>query len=90
LKPFSNAVISASKVVNLIGVRALMQFSEAWRVLAMSCMVEDLVQKHRWTVSDYHRMGEAGIFHEDSRVELIDGGIIEMPPIGGNHAGTVS
>ena len=27
---------------------------------------------HRFTVDEYHRMGEAGVFHEDDRVELID------------------
>jgi Uma2 family endonuclease len=56
---------------------------------AMSTTAKDLVQKHRLTVGDYHRMGEVGIFHEDSRVELIEGEINEMPPIGSTHAGTV-
>jgi len=44
---------------------------------------------HRFTVDEYHRMGEAGIFHEDDRVELIDGQVVEMTPIGGRHAGCV-
>ena len=35
---------------------------------------------HRWTVAEYHRMAEVGLLHEDSRVELIDGEIIEMAP----------
>ena len=35
-------------------------------------------------------MGEAGIFTEDDRVELIDGEIVEMTPIGALHAGLVS
>src|SRR5438128_2006761 len=39
---------------------------------------------HRFTVDEYHRMGEAGVFHEDDRVELIDGQVLEMSPmIGG-------
>ncbi len=41
------------------------------------------------TVEDYHRMGEAGIFHEDERIELIDGEIIKMTPIGSRHASCV-
>ncbi len=45
--------------------------------------------RHRLTVWEFHRMGEAGIFHEDDRVELIDGEIIDMAPIGSRHAGTV-
>ena len=42
------------------------------------------------TVDDYYRMGEAGILTEDDRVELIEGQIIEMAPIGSDHAGTVN
>ena len=34
-------------------------------------------------------MGEAGIFAADTRVELIDGEIREMTPIGPSHAGVV-
>jgi hypothetical protein len=29
--------------------------------------------RHRFTVEEYRRMGEAGIFSDDDRVELIDG-----------------
>ena len=35
-------------------------------------------------------MGEAGIFNEDDRVELIDGDLIDMAPIGPRHAYTVN
>lgn len=43
----------------------------------------------RFTVDEYHRMGEAGILTEDDRVELLDGRIVEMSPIGPRHAGCV-
>src|SRR5262249_10512358 len=33
----------------------------------------------------YHCMGQAGILHEDERVELLEGEILEMTPIGGRH-----
>lgn len=44
---------------------------------------------HRFTVDEYHRMGQAGVFHEDDRVELIDGQVVEMSPIGPRHAACV-
>ena len=53
-------------------------------------LVLDAPHRHRLTVADYHRMGEAGILREDAHVELIDGEIIDMAPIGSLHAGTVS
>ncbi len=43
------------------------------------------IVRRRFTVHDYHRMGEAGILHEDDRVELIDGEIVEMAAIGTGH-----
>jgi Uma2 family endonuclease len=47
------------------------------------------ILKHRLKVADYHKMGEAGIFDEDARVELIDGELFDMPPIGSGHSGVV-
>jgi Uma2 family endonuclease len=44
---------------------------------------------YRFTVQDYHRMAEAGIFREDDRLELLEGEIVEMPPRGPGHAGGV-
>ena len=48
------------------------------------------VQKRLLSVADYHRMGEAGIFSLDERIELIEGEIITVPPIGPAHAGLVA
>jgi Uma2 family endonuclease len=48
-----------------------------------------LLKTHRFTVDEYHRMGEAGIFSEDDRVELLAREIVDMSPIGPLHAGTV-
>jgi Uma2 family endonuclease len=44
------------------------------------------VRRHRFTVEEYQKMGEAGIIHEDDRVELIDGEVLEMSPISWRHA----
>ena len=43
----------------------------------------------RWTRAEYYRMEELGWFH-DQRVELIDGEIIQMSPIGSRHAACVA
>jgi Uma2 family endonuclease len=49
-----------------------------------------LPERYRFSIEQYHRMGEAGILNEDSRVELIEGGIIKMAPIGSEHAAVVN
>lgn len=46
--------------------------------------------RHRLTVSDFYRMSEAGILGRGARLELIDGEIIDMSPIGVLHAALVN
>jgi Uma2 family endonuclease len=55
----------------------------------MPSAAHDICQRHRLTVGEYYRMGETGILPQDARVELVEGEIIDMPPIGSPHAGTV-
>ena len=43
--------------------------------------------RHRLSVEAFHRMIEAGVFKEDDHVELIEGELCQMPPIGPSHAG---
>jgi Uma2 family endonuclease len=50
----------------------------------------DICRRHRLTVADYYRMGEVGILPPEARVELIEGEVIDMPPIGSFHAGKVN
>ena len=45
--------------------------------------------RHHFTVAEYERMGQVGIFSEDERVELVCGEIIQMSPIGECHAACV-
>jgi Uma2 family endonuclease len=49
----------------------------------------DICQRHRLTVAEYFRMAEVGILPREARVELIEGEVIDMPPIESLHAGTV-
>jgi Uma2 family endonuclease len=41
---------------------------------------------HRWTVDEFHQMAIAGLLDETDRVELIEGEMIDMAPIGSKHA----
>ena len=50
----------------------------------------EVARKHRFTVEEYHRMGETGILSEDDRVELVDGEVVEMSPIGSRHMQSVT
>ena len=45
---------------------------------------------HRFSVAEYRQMGVGGVFGEDARVELIDGEVVEMTPIGARHAACVN
>ena len=47
-------------------------------------------QRRRLTVDDFAKMCEVGILSADDRVELIDGELVEMPPMGSEHAGIVN
>lgn len=44
----------------------------------------------RWTSERWHQAGEAGIFGPEERLELIEGEIVVMSPIGRRHSGRVS
>ena len=44
----------------------------------------------KFTVKQYHQMGENNIFHPEERLELIKGEIIKMPPIGLKHSHKVN
>ncbi len=45
--------------------------------------------RRSFTVEEYNRMIQAGILGEDDRVELLEGEIVEMAPIGSRHAACV-
>lgn len=47
------------------------------------------VARRLFTVDEYDQMIQAGVFHEDDRLELVGGEIVEMTPIGVSHAACV-
>lgn len=46
--------------------------------------------RYTFSVEEWHQMGEAGLFHENPRVELLDGEVIQMSPIGNRHLACVN
>ena len=48
------------------------------------------VTRRRFTADEYQEMGRAGILREGDRVELIDGEVLAMSPIGAPHVGTLN
>ncbi len=55
----------------------------------MNTVMESWPRRHRIKVDEYHRMAEVGLLAPDARVELIDGEIIDMAPIGTEHGSVV-
>ena len=47
------------------------------------------LRKGPFTVDAYQRLAELGVLREDDRVELIDGQVVAMTPIGDRHASCV-
>lgn len=51
--------------------------------------LDETVKPRRFTVEEYYRMAEAGILEPEERLELLDGVIYVMSPIGSRHASNV-
>jgi Uma2 family endonuclease len=49
-----------------------------------------IAQAKRFTLEEYHKLTEIGFFHEDDRIELIRGEIIEMAAKGTAHETCIS
>lgn len=59
------------------------------RIHGMSVQPEADLVRRRFTVDEYEQMGHVGILREDDRVELLEGEIVRMTPIGPTHASVV-
>ena len=53
-------------------------------------MTAPATTRRRWTVDEYYVMAEDGLLHPDDRVELLDGDVVMMVPIGPHHGGVVN
>jgi len=51
--------------------------------------IAESVRPYRFTIEDFHRLAEADIFAAETRVELIEGELMMMSPIGKRHAAAV-
>ena len=49
-----------------------------------------MLKRYRFTVDEYERLGQAQVLTQCDRVELLDGAIVEMSPIGDRHASVVA
>ncbi len=47
------------------------------------------VERRRFTVAEFGRLADVGVFRADERLELVDGEVVEMSPIGERHAACV-
>ncbi len=56
----------------------------------MAITVPAHIPVHALSVDRYHEMIAAGVFGEDDRVELLEGVLVEMSPMGPAHAWTVA
>jgi Uma2 family endonuclease len=48
------------------------------------------VVRKRFTTDEYEQIAAAGVFAEDDRLELLEGEIVEMSPLGPQHSATVT
>ena len=68
---------------------ALKDIARAKGVTAAANWSAPAPTRRRFTVAEYYAMADVGILEENDRIELLDGYLIVMPPIGVWHASIV-
>jgi Uma2 family endonuclease len=56
----------------------------------MTRMGTSIIVRKRFTTDEYEQMSAAGVLTENDRVELIEGEIVEMSPLGPQHSSCVT
>ena len=56
----------------------------------MELVLPPPITRHRINAEQFHKMAEVGMFVPGERVELIEGEVIDMAPIGSFHCGNVN
>ena len=82
------AVAAAAELVAVAEPAAVQEAVSPELAVATATPAADVAagrERRKFTVAEYYRMGEVGILHHTERVELIDGVIIVMSPIGPPH-----
>lgn len=59
------------------------------KTTTMSNTAVEIPTRHPITVQEYFRMGETGVLNQNARIELIEGELFDMPPIGPRHSSRV-
>ena len=62
-----------------------MRISSAYTTCRPTTQAAEGVPRLRWTLSEFERLGELGVFTEEDRIELIEGELVPMSPKGNRH-----
>ena len=80
---FETWIYSVLVQVLLVGIIILVEAVMEWGSMSVQ------VERRLFNVDEYYRLAEVGILHEHDRVELIEGEILRMSPIGSRHTSSV-
>jgi Uma2 family endonuclease len=56
----------------------------------MAAVEDPVLTRYRLSVDDYYKMAQTGVLPPEAHVELINGEVIDMPPMGSKHGSRVA